>query len=370
MAWRHFARSTEATKAEVLMAASPGLTRRECLALLAACGTAPLAIASPSARERDWTWLLGNWDVWHSRLKDRLVGSTEWQEFAGKSALWLTLGGLGTIDDNSLDLPAGVYRGLGIRAYDPKAASWAIWWVDGRNPERIDPPVRGNFHADEGEFIGTDTYKGTAVTVRFRWHEIHGKRPWWDQAFSTDGGRNWEINWRNYFTRTRATAIELPRIENDSPEARAWDFLRGNWKVRNRRLRARFANSTDWDEFDSTLRNWQVLGGRGNVGDNWFGGPKDPYRGVSVRAYNVERKEWLSWWLDGRDAANISAPGRGQFIDGNAALIGDDVFSGKPIKVRSLWSRTSTDSPHWEQAASADGGTTWETNWVADFRRV
>src|SRR5215831_15563451 len=208
------------------------LSRRDILAAMLATGTASCirgAQATPptaSANVHDWDWLLGDWDVFHSRLKDRLVKSTEWQEFKGRSSFWTTMGGMGNADDNLLELPAGLYRGLSLRAYDPRTSSWAIWWVDGRNPERIDPPVRGGFKGDEGEFIGTDTWKGTPVTVRFRWHEVRSKRPWWDQAFSTDGGRTWEINWRNYFTRTGDAATGQPRIENDSPEARAWDFLR------------------------------------------------------------------------------------------------------------------------------------------------
>ncbi len=104
-----------------------------------------------------------------------------------------------------------------------------------------------------------------------------------------------------------------------------------------------FTNSKDWDEFDSTLSNWQVLGGRGNVGDNWFAGPKEPYRGMSLRAYNVEKQEWLSWWLDGRDPANIGTPVRGKFIAGTGTLIGDDNLQWKAqIKVRSQWTRTET----------------------------
>lgn len=337
---------------------------------MSAAAALPAMPAFAAGNEQDWDWLLGSWDVFHSRLKDRLVHSNEWQEFAGKSAFWTTLGGLGNCDDNSLQLPAGDYRGLSVRAFDPTTRSWAIWWLDGRNPERIDPPVRGGFEGDEGEFIGTDIYKGTPVTVRFRWHEVRSRRPWWDQSFSTDGGRTWEINWRNYFTRTNTRATALPRLPDDLPEARAWDFLVGEWRVRNRRLRSRFTGSHAWDEFDSTLRNWQVLGGRGNIGDNSFGGPARPYRGMSLRAYNDEKKEWLSWWLDGRDPANIGTPLRGRFADAAATLSGDDVLDGKPIKVRSQWTRTDTDSPHWEQAASTDGGTTWETNWVADFQRA
>jgi hypothetical protein len=336
--------------------------------LWAADTASPPAATLPASTH--WDWLAGNWDVWHERLKERLVGSTEWQAFAGKSAFWSTLAGLGNVDDNSLDLPTGVYRGLSVRAFDPKTNTWAIWWLDGRNPERIDPPVRGGFRGDEGEFIGQEIYKGTPVTQRFRWHEVRGKRPHWDQAYSTDGGKTWEINWRNYFTRTSLTPASLPRIEGDPPGARAFDFLVGSWRVKNRRLRQRFVNDRHWDEYSSTLTNWAVLGGRGNVGDNFFEGPGAPYRGMSLRAYNAERDEWLSWWLDGRSPADIGPPVRGKFISRTATLIGDDTYQGKAIRVRSQWSRTDTDSPHWEQAASVDGGRTWETNWVADFTRT
>jgi hypothetical protein len=344
------------------------LNRREMLALLAAGAALPSIVHA--SHERDWDWAVGSWDVFHRRLKDRLVGSTEWVEFAGKSAFWTAMGGMGNFDDNLLELPTGVYRGMSVRSFDPAKNTWAIWWLDGRNPEQIEPPVRGGFKGDEGEFTGSDVYKGTPVTVRFRWHEVHGKRPWWDQAFSTDRGRSWEINWRNYFTRTSPDARSQPRIANDPPEARAWDFLLGQWKVRNRRLRARFASSREWDEFDSTLVNRQVLGGRGNVGDNWFGGPGAPWAGMSLRAYNDEKKEWLSWWLDGRHPADIGPPMRGRFVDGNGVLLSDEEFNGRPIKVRSTWTRTDTDSPCWEQAASIDGGKTWEINWVASFARA
>ena len=345
------------------------LTRRDMIALGAA-----VALPSPSlfaaAHEQDWDWLLGSWDVFHSRLKDRLVGSNEWQEFSGKSAFWTTMRGLGNVDDNSLQLPAGDYRGLSIRAFDPVTGSWAIWWLDGRNPERIDPPVRGGFKGDEGEFIGTDTYKGTPVTVRFRWHEVRSKRPWWDQAFSTDGGKTWEINWRNYFTRTSSGGIALPRLAEALPEARAWDFLQGKWQVRNRRLREKFVGSTQWDEFGSTLDNWQVLGGRGNVSDIWFDGPETSRGVTGLRVYNDEKKEWLFWQLDGRAPTNMSPAMPGKFVPGTTTFLLTYLLRDKTIAVRSQWTRTNTPAPRCEQAESMDGGRSWETNWIAELTRV
>lgn len=320
-----------------------------------------------AAHRQDWHWLLGNWDVRHRRLKERLVGDTHWQEFAGKSAAWSTLDGLGTIDDNLIELPGGTYRGLGIRAFDGGAGTWAIWWLDGRRPTRIDPPVKGRFDGDEGTFVGTDVLDGRPITMRFRWHDIHGARPWWEQAFSADGGASWEVNWRNWFTRTAATPTPLPKIAG---APRDWDFLAGRWNVRHRRLRQRFAGTTDWDEFGGTFVNWPVLGGHGNVGDNVMEFPGGTVRGVGFRAFDPASRQWLSWWLDGRRPGEIGAPLRGAFAGGVGRFVGDDVHEGKAIKTRVTWSRITERSARWEQAGTMDAGRTWEVNWVSDFERV
>jgi hypothetical protein len=345
------------------------LTRRALLRHLslagAACAVGPsLALAADAAQ--DWQWLEGNWDVWHERLRERLAGSNTWDKFGGKSNCWLTLGGLGTIDDNLLYLPKGRYRALGVRAFDPATSKWAIWWLDGRTAGKLDPPVRGAFSASEGEFQGPDVYQGTPVTVRFRWHDIHGNRPHWDQAFSADSGRNWEINWRNYFSRTSARPTPVP-LEDDpkSVSAADWSFLVGHWKVRNRRRRA----DGGWEEFASTLHNWPVMGGLGNVGDNVFHAASGTYRGMSVRAFDPEARQWRSWWLDGRTPQDISPSVSGGFENGVGTLTGDDEIGGKKVRVRSQWSRLQTSSPRWEQATSADGGS-WETNWTADFEHA
>ena len=219
-------------------------SRREFLAGAAgaaACSLLPasFAFAADAPHAQDWQWLVGSWDVWHRRLKDRLAGSDQWEEFPGKSAFWQALGGLGNVDDNIVDIPSGTYRGLSVRAFDPATGTWAIWWLDGAGPGGIHPPVRGTFKGDGGPFTGRDTYKGGPIVMRFRWSDVHGARPWWEQAFSPDDGASWEVNWRNYFTRTAPISKTLPRLEGDPAQARDWDFLAGTWKVRNRRLRQR-----------------------------------------------------------------------------------------------------------------------------------
>lgn len=184
-------------------------TRRTALIAGLAAAAAPAVVAAQTAANPspytggpdDFTWLQGKWTVRHRRLKARLAGSTEWQEFAGTSELWLTLGGHGTVDENWLDIPSGAYRAVGIRAYDPTTRQWAIWWLDERSPRSIEPPVFGGFKDGVGTFQAPDTFNGKPILVRFRWHDITATTAQWDQAFSPDGGRTWEENWHMDFTK-------------------------------------------------------------------------------------------------------------------------------------------------------------------------
>lgn len=349
---------------------APGPDRRDVLAVLGGgltlAGAPALAQAAAAGHERDWAWLVGDWDVSHRRLRRRLAGDTQWDAFAGRSAVWLTMGGLGTIDDNLLDLPGGIYRATGVRAFDPVAGKWLIWWLDGRNPTRIDPPVYGTFDGDEGVFLGEDIFEGRPIRVRFRWHEIHGRRPHWDQAFSPDGGATWEINWTNAFTRTAPAPSPLP-VTADHPAD--FDFLVGRWRVAHRRLKERLAGSSDWETFDGTLENWPVLGGQGNVGDNLFNRPSGPVRGVGLRAFDPASGDWLSWWLDGRTPSVIGVPLRGRFAAGVGVFRSEETVDGRRVLQRVVWSDITARSARWEQASSLDG-VDWEVNWFSTFERT
>jgi hypothetical protein len=347
------------------------LTRRALLQHLSLAGAAcslgvPRMGSAAAGHEQDWRWLEGSWDVQHERLRERLVGSTTWDKFGGKTSCRPTLGGLANVDDCLLYLPSGTYRAIAPRAFDTATGQWNIWWLDGRMAGKLDPPVRGGFQGNEGEFHGADVYKGTPVDVRFRWHETDSQRPWWDQSFTADGGKSYEVNWRNYFTRTQVKAVPVPLDAGEKVDQAAadWAFLVGRWQVRNRRLK-----NGGWETFDSTLTNFPVMGGLGNVGDNEFRAPSGTYRGMSLRSFDPASRQWRSWWLDGRTPRDIAPSLSGRFADGVGTLVGDDVVDGKPVKVRSLWSGITKTAARWEQATSTDGKT-WTPNWIAELQRA
>lgn len=189
----------------------PMMTRRDALeivqsgsaAVAAAGATADAAV--PSARgdgkPGDWDWLTGRWTVRHRKLRDRLAGSSDWVEFDGTSSNWPLLGGAANVEDNVFDMPGETYRGVALRTLDPGTGLWSIHWLDSRFPGQFDVPVRGGFADGVGTFVAEDEWKDTPVMVRFIWSGIAAGAPVWEQAFSTDGGATWEVNWVMHFTR-------------------------------------------------------------------------------------------------------------------------------------------------------------------------
>jgi hypothetical protein len=150
-----------------------------------------------------------------------------------------------------------------------------------------------------------------------------------------------------------------------------FDFLVGRWTVHHRRLMDRLAGSQEWVEFEGTTEMHKVLGGHGNMDDNFLSIPGDPYRAVSLRAFDDKTKEWSIWWLDGRaPSSSLEPPVRGRFKSGIGEFYADDMFLGQPIRVRFIWSHITSTSAKWEQAFSPDQGKTWEVNWIMEFERI
>ena len=182
-----------------------------CLVALVLSATGPAAASQDNPKPAPppnlsglhaFDFLVGEWRVHHWRLKERLMDNHEWVEFDGTCANFQLMNGYSNVDDNVLSMPSGEYRGVGLRAYDPVSAQWAIWWLDSRNPfGDLDPPVKGSFANGVGTFYADDTLRGKKVRVRFTWSDITPTSARWEQAFSPDGGKTWEVNWKMEFKR-------------------------------------------------------------------------------------------------------------------------------------------------------------------------
>lgn len=149
--------------------------------------------------QHDFDFLIGDWRVQHRRLRHRLAGNDDWQVFDGTCSVRPVLGGLANVDDNLLNLPDAPYRALSFRSFDDTSKRWAIWWLDARHAHALDVPVLGGFEDGVGLFYADDHFNGQPIRVRFRWTETGTASPLWEQAFSSDAGATWEINWTMRF---------------------------------------------------------------------------------------------------------------------------------------------------------------------------
>jgi hypothetical protein len=155
-----------------------------------------------------------------------------------------------------------------------------------------------------------------------------------------------------------------------SAPSNEFDFLVGRWRVRHRRLKRRLAQCTEWDDFVGTSSARKLIGAVGNIDENEIDLPGDPYIGITLRTYDPRTETWRIYWLDSRHPAVLDPPMVGRFEHGIGTFHAAHSFEGKPIRVRFLWSHITANSCRWEQAFSADGSESWETNWVMDFSRV
>ena len=148
-----------------------------------------------------------------------------------------------------------------------------------------------------------------------------------------------------------------------------FDFLIGTWKVHHRMLKDRLTGSTEWLEFEGDTVDRKILNGIGNMDDNLIHMPTGPVHAMTLRLFNPESKEWSIYWATNRTGI-LDVPMIGGFKDGVGKFYSQETNHGLHVYSRFIWSKITADSCQWEQALSADGGRTWETNWVMEFKRL
>jgi hypothetical protein len=148
-----------------------------------------------------------------------------------------------------------------------------------------------------------------------------------------------------------------------------FDFLIGRWKVCNRRLKERLKKSTSWEEFDGTVVARHIWGGKANTDEFEAESPSGRVQGMTLRLYDPASQQWRLYWANSRNGI-LEQPMIGGFSNGTGEFFDQEMFEGKSIFVRYVWSDITRNSCRWEQAFSDDGGATWETNWIMEFARI
>ena len=168
------------------------------------------------------------------------------------------------------------------------------------------------------------------------------------------------------------TSLPIPQLHFDSTGALVikasptssvhdFDYLIGNWKLRNRKLKARLAHSTEWISFDSRVEMHQILNGVGNIDKYTDNASGTPYEGVALRLFDTKTKLWSIYWADS-NSGHLDPPVVGSFENKIGHFFARDTFKGQDIIVVFRWDARNPKLPIWSQAFSADNGKTWEWN--------
>jgi hypothetical protein len=165
---------------------------------------------------------------------------------------------------------------------------------------------------------------------------------------------------------TRATVQQTP-AERDGQDD--FDFEIGTWKTHLRRLLRPLTGSTTWVEYEGTTVVRKVWNGRANLVELVADGPAGHFEGLSLRLYNPATRQW-SLNFSSIGSGTLAQPTIGEFRNGRGEFYDQETLNGRAIFVRFVISPITPDSIRFEQSYSADGGKTWEVNWIAVDTRV
>jgi hypothetical protein len=154
--------------------------------------------AQQTSKERDgqndFDWEIGTWKTQLKRLVKPLSGSTTWVEYEGTSVVTKVLDGRANLVELKVAGPAGRIEGLSLRLYNPSSRQWSLNFANITSGTLTEPSI-GEFKNGRGEFYNQDTFNGRSILVRFVISKINPESWRFEQAFSDNGGKTWEVNW-------------------------------------------------------------------------------------------------------------------------------------------------------------------------------
>ena len=144
--------------------------------------------------QHDFDPLMGSWKYHLKRRLHPLTGSTTWIELNGTGVCYKVWDGGAQLDTFEADGSTGHIEGLTLRLYNPQSHQWRLYWANSKIGI-LDPPQVGEFKNGQGEFFAQDTINGKTILIRFVWTNMTTNSPHFEQSFSDDGGKTWEVNW-------------------------------------------------------------------------------------------------------------------------------------------------------------------------------
>ena len=157
--------------------------------------------------QHEFDFEIGTWKTHLRRLVHPLTGSTTWIEYQGTTVVRKVWNGRANLVELEADGPGGHFEGLNLRLYNPESHQWSLNFA-GSSGGGLSQPTIGEFKNGRGEFFDQETLNGRAIFVRFVISDITPVSCRFEQAFSEDGGKTWEVNWIATDTRLKDESDE------------------------------------------------------------------------------------------------------------------------------------------------------------------
>jgi hypothetical protein len=153
--------------------------------------------------------------------------------------------------------------------------------------------------------------------------------------------------------------------------AHDFDFLIGDWKAHVKRLPDRLVGSNAWIEYDGISRHKKILDSKANFEEFEVGNPEKHLhiKAQTLRLYNADSHQWSIYLVDVDKGTLGLPPVVGQFTGNRGEFYDQEEYKGCAILVRYVWTNISPKSARMEQSFSADGGKSWEANWICELSR-
>ena len=165
--------------------------------------------ATSSNGQHDFDFEEGRWSIHLKRLLHPLSGSGSWVEFEGTSVTRRVWDGKAWLEEFETSGATGKVQGLTLRLYHPDSRQWYLYWSNAKDGV-MGAPTIGQFRNGIGEFYDQEPFNGRAILVRYVWSRITPSSAHFEQSFSDDGGKTWEVNW----------ITDQTKVTDENPAAR------------------------------------------------------------------------------------------------------------------------------------------------------
>ncbi|NOT75806.1 MAG: hypothetical protein HOP08_12840 [Cyclobacteriaceae bacterium] len=150
----------------------------------------------------DFDFLIGQWKVVNTRLKNWLCDCNDWISFESHHTEVKRNAGVGNIAMHRYIEGNSLCERSVVREFDFNNQFWKIDRMDSMSALAM-PALKGTFWRNKGSFLSQGIFDNREVLVWVEWTEICKNFAYWEQSFSTDNGRTWELNWMMEFYRVK-----------------------------------------------------------------------------------------------------------------------------------------------------------------------